>query len=53
MSDFMLPTPRLRWVRNAVYVYPDERHKLQQLWISDVQGIPDEWRDVPAVEETT
>ena len=49
----MHPTNQLRFVAREAMFYGDIMfvNVLQQLWVSDFEGEPDEWRDVPLVQE--
>lgn len=54
MSDGYKPTQYLRYMNRPVMIERDvvqDNPVLQQLWRSAYQGDPDEWRDVPWVEE--
>ena len=56
------PTCCIKWFRiedgdkerpaaaiRAEYRFDDELWCLKQLWVSDIQGDPDEWRDIECV----
>lgn len=60
MEESYKPTCRLEWVRSTAYQdgktplaqssgfpgSPPDWYCLKQLWVSDIEGEEDEWRDV-------